>query len=76
MASARLMKGIAKKDLKIRKLISGEVMVKFRNDKIKPIMIGHTLPIDIFNAREFATIDDVQHSNLVDLEAHGFIEIL
>jgi hypothetical protein len=76
MASARLMKGIAKRNLKVRKLISGEVMIKFMNEKIKPIMVGHSLPIEIFQARENLSADDVRHSNLIDLEAHGHIEVI
>lgn len=76
MASAKLMKGIASGNLKIRKLVAGEVMVKFQNEKYKPIFIGHGFIVDIFNARESLSKEDVKHSNLAELESHNRIEIL
>ena len=73
--SAKLEKALAAKQVLVRKLVSGEVVVHFTSPDIKDIILSHNGAIDILSKRG-VTSDAVRSSNLVELIAKKYVEVL
>lgn len=73
--SAKLEQALAFKQVFIKKLVSGEVTIHFKDKGIKDITISHGGVIDILSKRG-VTADAVRKSNVKDLLRKKVIEVL
>lgn len=73
--SAKLEAALSKKQVLIRKIVSGEVRIFFLNREIKEISVSHNGVIDLLSRRG-VTVDAIRSSNLKELIAGRIIEIV
>lgn len=73
--SVKLEQAIAKRQVLVRKVVSGEVVIHFQDKNIKDIVLSHSTVMDIL-ARRGVTVDAIRKSNLKDMIESRMIEIL
>lgn len=73
--SAKLEKALAQKQVLIRKVISGEVVIRFSNQEIKDIVLSHNGIMDLLSKRGITT-ELIRNSNLKELLQNKFVEVL
>ena len=74
--SAKLAKALAMKQVLVRKLITGEVTVTFKNKDIKNVILSHRGVIDLLSKRG-VTVEAIRsHSNIKDLLKKRYLEVL
>ena len=73
--SAKLEKALARKQVLVRKLVSGEVVIHFGSDDVKDIVLSHNGVIDLLSKRGVTT-DVVRNSNLRDLIQKRHVDVV
>lgn len=73
--SAKLEKALSLKQVLIRKVVSGEVVIHFNDGSIKDVIISHNGVMDLLSRRG-VTVDAIRESNLKALIAKRYIEVL
>jgi hypothetical protein len=73
--SAKLEQALASKQLFVRKVVSGEVSIQFKDPALKPIVISHNGVLDLFSKRG-VTSDAIRESNLKDLVNAQYVEVV
>ncbi len=73
--SAKLEKALARKQVLVRKLVSGEVVIHFRSDDVKDIVLSHNGVIDLLSKRGVTT-DVVRDSNLKELIQKRHVDVV
>jgi hypothetical protein len=73
--SVKLEKALAKKQVLIRKIVSGEVVIHFFDKNIKDLVISHNGVMDLMSKRSI-TADSIRESNLKDLIREKIVEVL
>lgn len=73
--SVKLEQAIAKRQVLVRKIVSGEVVIHFQDKDIKDIVLSHSTVMDIL-ARRGVTVDAIRKSNLQDLINARMLEVL
>ena len=73
--SAKLEQALSKRQVLIRKKVSGEVIIHFASSDIKDIILSHSGVLDLLSRRG-VTIDAVRASNVKKLIDEGYVEVL
>lgn len=73
--SAKLEKALARKQVLVRKLVSGEVVIHFQSSDIKDIILSHNGVIDLLSKRSVTT-DAVRDSNLKELIQKRYVDVV
>lgn len=73
--SAKLEQAYAKKQVLVRKTVSGEVVIHFNDPDIKDIVLSHSGITDLLSKRG-VTIKALRSSNLTDLIGKKYIEVV
>jgi hypothetical protein len=73
--SAKLENALAKKQVLLRKIVSGEVVIHFADKNVKDIVLSHNGVMDLLSKRG-VTIEAVRDSNLKDLIQRRMVEVL
>ena len=73
--SAKLESALAKKQVLIRKIVSGEVVIHFFDKNVKDLVVSHNGVMDLMSKRSI-TADCIRESNLRDLIRERIIEVL
>lgn len=73
--SAKLEHAIAKKQVLVRKVVAGEVIVYFHSPDVKNICLSHSGVVDLFSKRG-VTAEAVRSSNLKELIERRLIDIV
>lgn len=73
--SAKLEQAYAKKQVLVRKAVSGEVVVHFDDPDIKDIILSHNGVTDLLSKRG-VTVKALRSSNLEDLIGKKYVEVV
>jgi len=73
--SAKLEKALAMKQVLIKKVVSGEVKIHFRDKNLKPITLSHNGIMDLLSRRG-VTVDAIRQSSLKELITKGFVQVV
>lgn len=73
--SAKLENALANRQVLIRKIVSGEVVIHFADSDIKSVILSHGGVMDLASRRG-VTVDAIRNSNLNDLLKRRMVEIL
>lgn len=73
--SAKLEHAIATKQVFVKKLVSGEVTIHFKDKSVKDITISHKGVVDILSKRG-VTAAAIRQSNLKDLLKRKIVDVL
>ena len=73
--SVKLEQAIAKRQVLVRKLVSGEAVIHFHDKNIKDIILSHGTVMDIL-ARRGVTVDAIRKSNLKELIESRVVDVL
>jgi hypothetical protein len=73
--SAKLEKALANKQVLIRKLVSGEVVLHFKSNEVKDLYLSHNGVIDLLSKRG-VTIENIRNSNLKELLQKRYVDVL
>jgi len=73
--SAKLDQALARKQVLIRKLTTGEITVHFHRKDVKDIIISHSGVVDLLSKRGVTT-EAIRQSNLKELISFRHIEVI
>lgn len=73
--SAKLEQALANRQVLIRKVVSGEVVIHFNDKNVKDVVISHNGVLDLASRRG-VTVEAIRTSNLKELIQQRVIEIL
>lgn len=73
--SIKLEEALASKKVFIKKLVSGEVTIHFKDPKVKDVVVSHSGTMDLL-AKRSVTVDAIRNSNLQELIANSVIQII
>lgn len=73
--SAKLEKALITKKVLIRKIVSGEVVIHFKDKNVKDVVLSHSGVMDLLSRRG-VTAEAVRNSNLKHLIAKRYIDVL
>ena len=73
--SAKLEQSLSNRQVLIRKVVSGEVSIHFRDKSIKPIILSHNGVMDLASKRG-VTMDSIRESNLKELIQCRRVEVI
>lgn len=72
--SAKLEKALAEKQVWVRKKVTGQTIIFFKNKDIKNVLLSNTGIVDLL-AKRGVTTEAIRNSNLKDLVKKGKVEI-
>jgi len=73
--SAKLEQAISNKQVLVRKIVTGEVVVYFSSPDIKSICLSHSGVVDVFSKRG-VTAEAIRSSNLKELVERRLVDII
>jgi len=73
--SAKLEKALAKKQVYIKKLVSGEVTIHFSDPTVKDLTMSHNGVMDLLSKRG-VTVDVIRDSNLKELIQKRYVDVI
>lgn len=73
--SAKLEKALARKQVLVRKMVSGEVVIHFQSNDVKDIILSHNGVVDLLSKRGVTT-DVVRNSNLKELIQKRHVDVV
>lgn len=73
--SIKLEQALASKKVLVQKMVSGEVIIQFKNSEIKNVVLSYNGIIDLLSKRG-VTVDAIRESNLKKLILDKHVKIL
>jgi hypothetical protein len=73
--SAKLEAALASKQVLIRKIVAGEVVIFFNDKSVKPFVLSHNGVMDLFSKRGI-TAETIRNSNLKQLIQMQMVEVV
>lgn len=73
--SIKLEQALASKKVLVQKLVSGEVIIQFKDSKIKNVVLSYNGIVDLLSKRG-VTVDAIRESNLKKLILDKHVKII
>ena len=73
--SVKLEQALAKRQVLVRKLAAGEVVIHFLDNNVKDVILSHSGVMDLLSRRG-VTVDAIRKSNLKELHDSKLVQII